>query len=278
MLFLPDVQDVIVSADKYVSKLLRSNSHFYLSPKKILSHLRAGGRVNLSHLNRRERLNVINNFLTQQNLRSLEGVGEASKGEMEFIGINKFSPDKFVSRIDFQAVVGKGKEKLKFNHLSFISSNTAMGDGAIIVPFISTPKMKGEPYVVLVRQYRAVLGRETIELARGFPDMEDFLSSKPMKTALRELEEETGIVSRDCMSFDIQEMKPVYENTSTHNVRNSVYKIKITVTKEDMAKLSNRVMTEDFGHKLKTLLVPASKAFNMLEDNHSISALARCTM
>lgn len=247
-----------------------------LSPEQILLQLDAGNSVDLSHLNRGQRLGVINNFLSSQNLRALEGLGDASRGEMEFVGINKFSPDRFVARLDFETVVGEGEKQAKFNHLNFITSNTALGDGVVTVPLISVADAGSEQYVVLVRQFRPVLGRGTIELARGFPNPDDFLDSKPMKAALRELEEETGIVSDRGNTFDIQEMKPVYENTGTHNVRNSIFKISITVTSDEMEKMQRHVTVEPSGHKVQTLLVPVDTAFKLLEDNHSLAALARC--
>ena len=193
---------------------------------------------------------------------------------MEFVGINKFSPDAFVARVDFQTEIGTGEKKASFNHLNFISANTSQGDATVAVPVISTEEDPDTKYVVLVGQFRPVIGETTYELPRGFTNPDDFVGSKPIANALRELDEETGIVSESQGRIKVTHVGESFENTGTHNVVVNIERVDVRVSAVEMEKISHRVTTEDTGHQLKTLLVPIDRAINIASDNHSKAALA----
>ncbi len=241
---------------------------------QISEELERGESVDLSNMPREQRLQVINAFLESKNLRALEGLGDAGKGQMEFIGINSFAPDRFVARVDFQTALGEGEKRNTFNHLNFISANTAVTSGMVTVPVV---RVEGESqeYVVLVRHYRPTIGKDTVELTRGFPDKDDIMLSKPVKAALRELEEETGLVSESAGALSITQVGKHYENSGTTNVCNDIYRVDISMTPEQFNAVQGRRVVEGSGLEIKTILATPREAMDLLEDDHSIAALAR---
>jgi len=244
------------------------------SPELIDSKLSKGEKVDLSILTREQRLAVINTYLESKNVRGLEGIGDATKGQIECIGINNFTPDNFVARLDFQAVVGASGKP--FNHLLYFSANTAKQQGVIVVPVVECAQTN-EQFVLLVTEWRPVLGRFVTGFTRGFPDAKNFMESKPVKNGLKELNEETGLLS-DSRAVVTQQkhIADVLENTGTHNVVNAVVELHIAVDETLMKQLRHHVHTEEnVGATVQTVLVKPREAFGLLEDQHSLSALAK---
>ena len=247
------------------------------SPGGIDALLLRGEKVDLSMLSRQERLEVINDWLAVNGLRLLEGLGDSAKGQMEWVGINAFIPDRFVARVDFEAQLASGGKVNRFNHLVFLNCNSLRQGGALIVALVEPEKNPADRYVLLVKQFRPVIGRETLELPRGFPDADDFLASKPVQTALRELEEETQLLSqhRDAVR-EISEVGAVYENTGTANIKNTVFKMRVVLSPALMEQAAHHMHHEPSGHAVRTYLLPVAEALAVLEDQHSLAALAKC--
>lgn len=237
----------------------------------VLSH---GETIDLSSLSRDKRLEIINTFLEAHDLRALEGLGDATKGQIEFVGINRFTPDKYVARVDFQAKVGASGDF--FNHLVFFSAHSATQQGVIVIPIIECVET-GEKFLLLVKEWRAPIGRLVTGFVRGFPDVTDIMESKPIKNALKELNEETGLISNHRAQFsDHQHIADVIENSGSHNVVNAVISLHITVDRDLMKQLHHHIHT-DAGEEslIQTILVKPADAFKVLEDQHSLAALAK---
>jgi len=252
----------------------RSNE---FSPESMLSRLEAGEKIDLSAIPRQERLSVINDFLKSQNLKPLAGLGDASEGQIEFTGINGFSPDpvqpgKFLTRVDFQATVGAGEKTIQFNHLCMINANTAELSGVVIAPVIRVGG-SDEMYVALVQQFRPVQGETTLEVPRGFPDPKDLMASKPFQGAMRELQEETKLLD-DGQKINTVALGTSAENTGTSNISNDVVAVVIDISAEDFEKIQSRVVSDhETGQQIGTVLVPLEKSMGFVTDAHSQAAL-----
>lgn len=70
-----------------------------------------------------------------------------------------------------------------------IRNGVAPYSGSVAIPVVTE---NGVQFVLMVRQFRPALDRETWELPRGGAESAD---SGPVETAIRELREETGIVA-----------------------------------------------------------------------------------
>jgi hypothetical protein len=244
--------------------------------ERLLQKLARGEQVDLSHLSRSDRLIVINEFLQAQDLRPLDGLGDASQGEMEFVGVNCFVSDPFVARLDFETVIGVPEKRKQFNHLVFTTSHSAKGSASIIVPFLRLQGDAEPGHILVVKQFRPVLGRFTTELPRGFADAGDFSHSDTQSGILRELEEETGIVSAFRDTIEVEKMQPVLESSGTHNVINAVYKVTISLSQLQFDAVKQKMMCQASGHKIRSGVIPLREASTALDDNHSLAALARC--
>jgi hypothetical protein len=239
--------------------------------------LKSAEKVDLSYLPREKRLGVINDLLNHLKLKSLDGLGDAEQGQMEFIGINglsldPFQPGKFITRLDFETLVKAGDKEIKFNHLCLVNANTAELSGVIIVPLI---RVAGEevPYVALVRQFRPALGRTTVEVTRGFPDPADLLNTKQFSGALRELNEETGLLNNR-ERIEVKEISLSDENSGTSNITNTITKVEFSMTKEEFNAAQGRIVTDiDSLQSIGTIIVPLNKAIRFVRDLHSQAAI-----
>ena len=249
-----------------------STSTSQFTPEKIKATLEQGNPVDLSILSREVRLSVINDFLVSEKLRPLEGLGDKAKGQIEFTGINKYAPDKFVARLDFQSeVVQANGSTFAFNHLNFIGANTSVASGAIVIPIISV-EGSSQHHLILVEQFRNVIGRTTFELPRGFVDPKDTLQSKPIQTALRELNEEAGVTANTVK--EVRMIGEMYENTGTSNIICNIVMVRMVLSQEQFESYSARISREDVGSAVRTKVVPISEANNFLKDQHSLAAMA----
>lgn len=239
------------------------------------------GAVDLSHLPRTARLAAINDILRRYNLRPLEGILDASQQQMEILGINSFTPDPFVSRVDFKMSCGKTDAQgndITFNHLVFINAQTHDSSGVVIVPILQCENTV-EDFILLVRTGRPTMGKLIYELPRGFSDSQDTISSKSLASAVaaahRELKEETGL-SQMIQSSSYIRLKDTYENTGTHNVKNYNVALIMKVTSRQLDSLISSIdhKETESGIGLCIRAVPLSQAFGLLHDNHSITALS----
>lgn len=246
-----------------------------------LFSLLTSGPVNLSHLSREARLLVINDFLSKQDLRPLEAILDAQEGQMEILGVNKFTPDKFVSRVDFLVTTGKYDEQgnlITFNHLTFINTHTAHLSGIVIVPVVYCAETQ-EEYILLIKTGRVTLGSSLFELPRGFSEPSDAKNNKSLSSAIlaahRELKEETGLhqlVQDSHYTF----LRDTYENTGTHNVKNSNVALILSATANQLHCLRSTLLhhEEEIGMALTLTAVRTTEAFELIQDNHSITALS----
>ena len=239
-------------------------------PEQIEAALKNGRPVDLSSLNRVERLEAINAFLSSQKLRPLEGLGDQTQGQIEFVGINALTPDPvkpgmFVTRVDFQC---NSYEK-GFNHLAFFNAGTTLHSGVVVVPVIN------DEYVLMCQQFRPLVGRHTIEVPRGFVgDLGDPNAIKSYGAALIELRQETG-VDLTTERHQIAAEFSGWENTGTSVINNAFLRINIQLSPEQLNAVSSRVVNAeaDFDHRIKTLLVPREDLKAVVQDNHTGYAL-----
>lgn len=253
------------------AKQLTSTERF--SPENIGKSLAAGKPVDMAVLTPELRLIAINSFLTRENLRTLPALGDKGRGQVEFVGIERYQPDKFVSRIDFKAeVIGADGKVSSFNHLVLINSNTNLVSSAIIVPVISV-EGSDVPHVLLVKQFRPVIGKTTFELPRGFVDPQDPRQSRAIAVALRELREECGVRIASIKSF--RGIGSIHENTGTSNTATNIMVAEIELSRKEFETHQQMIRREDSGGVITTHIVPLTDAPSILEDQHSLAALIK---
>jgi 8-oxo-dGTP pyrophosphatase MutT (NUDIX family) len=138
----------------------------------------------------------------------------------------------------------------------FIVRSNLNGDGAISLAIVNGK-------VLLLQQWRVNLGRYTWEIPRGFSEAwesekETTVDTLPkgMKTALRELREETGIAVRKIVPTFLGTMA---ENSGTHMGSPAYWLLEI----------DGWDVNENANLKLVTL----SEAIQIVEDSHSASAM-----
>ncbi len=221
--------------------------------------------IDLSSLNSNLRLDVINTFLSSNGLLPLTRLGEAEKGELEFIGINGFYSDPFVSRIDFQT---KSFNR-EFNHLCLLSPALEGCSGTMVVPIVNNQ------YVLLVEQFRPTIGEMTLEVPRGFINPEESLRvNNSFGNALRELAEETGLDQSRLIYFP-NLVGEVYENSGVSTNRNKVFRVSITIPDEQLNNLikTNHLDQGEVDQLVNTKLIAIKDLKHKIKDQHSATAL-----
>lgn len=237
----------------------------------IQASLQNGRPVDLSRMPRFKRLELINSFLEANSLRPLEGLGDSSQGQIEFVGINGVTPDPFkpgafVTRVDFQC---NKPHPEGFNHLAFFNASTTKHSGVIIVPVINNE------YILMVQQYRPALGRTTVEIPRGFTaDLGNPNAVKSYGAAIAELHQETGI---DLSKTPHQVLKEftLLENSGTSNIVNAVLTIGIKLPEAQVQAINDRVVQDldNLDQRIKTILVRREQLAGLVNDNHTAAAL-----
>ena len=223
--------------------------------------------LDLSRFNRRDRLAIINYILEGLNLKPLAGLGDFTKGQIEFIGINKIKIDPFVCRFDFMAIGASGKV---FNHLCLFNANTAAGSGAIAVVIINNDSL------LLIEQFRPTLGHVVYDFPKGFPEAGNLSAIKGLRTLELELEQETGIKLCDLPQEDIEItlFSDVIENTGTSNITNDIFILRLRITDQSkLQALKNYHTFDDEKSGINVKLIPICDAFRYIRDNHSLAAL-----
>jgi hypothetical protein len=242
-----------------------------LTATDINTSLQNGRPVDLSRMPRFERLQLINAFLEANALRPLEGLGDSSQGQIEFVGINGITPDPFrpgafVTRVDFQCNKPRPEG---YNHLAFFNAGTTKHSGVIIVPVIN------DEFVLMVQQYRPALGRVTLEIPRGFTaDLGNPNEIKSYGAALKELHQETGIDLTQ-IPHQVRKEFTLFENTGTSNIANAALTIGIQLSPNQLELLNNRVVQDlaDLDQRIKTILVSKVQLGGLVNDNHTAAAL-----
>lgn len=254
-----------------MSELISAAADISVLSSQADQKLKSGQPVNLSHLPRAERLKVINQILDSNSLRALEGIGDSSQGQIEFVGINAITPDPvkpgaFVTRVDFQC---NKPQPEGFNHLSFFNAGATMHSGVVILPVVN------DQYILMIQQFRPVIGRSTIEIPRGFAaDLGDPNQIKSYGAALIELAQETGVDLRKTDHKVTKEFS-LYENTGTSNILNAVLVINLKLSEDQLKQIHSRIIndSDEIGQSIKTLLVPVSEVKGITQDNHTAAAL-----
>ena len=224
-------------------------------------------------VDREQRLSQINAELEKRNLRSLHKLGDASKGEIELLGIQAIYDHsaRFFTDVKFDCLFPNGKTgefTLRFNASSRVS------EGAVIVAVVNGR-------FAVVKQWRPALGLWTHEVPRGFGEKIDSaciagtfgtlkIGDLPLGTLARELGEEV-MASAEITS--VTHLGNVAQDSGTHTSIPSYFLI---LVRADESKLDERLRGSD-DEVAKVLLWDAKQVRaeigKRLRDNHSITAL-----
>jgi len=226
-----------------------------------------------SNISRQERLADINEELARRHLKPLRKLGDASKGEIEAVGIKEIYDHsaRFFTDVKFAVILANGKPgefTLRFN------ANGEVSDGAVIVTLIN-----GQ--FAIVKQWRLPLGQWTYEVPRGFGEKLDKaqiqgalgtlkLGDLPLGTLARELGEE---VMKDAELDSITHLGNIAENSGTSAITPSYFLVQL---RADAEKLSARLQGSEA--EIKAYLWSAERVRDELGgklcDNHTVTALA----
>lgn len=220
---------------------------------------------------RGQRLAAINAELDRHGLRSLNKLGDASKGEIEILGIRQVFDDnaRFFTDVSFDVRFPNGTDgvfKVRWN------ANSKVSDGAVFVVIVNGK-------IAIVKQWRLTLSRWTYEVPRGFGDKLDQayvagqlgtlkIADLPLGTLMRELGEE---VMDEAEVFSITHLGNAAENTGTSTVTPSFFLVQLRV---DEGKLARKLGgSEELKVELWTLDEVRQEVGRRLLDLHSIGAI-----
>lgn len=221
---------------------------------------------------RQSRLDSINAELKARGLKPLSKLGDASKGEIEIIGIAEIydHSKRFFVDIKFDVRFPNGTSgafTVRFN------ANGAVSDGAVMVVLVN-----GQ--FAIVKQWRLPLGHWTYEMPRGFGETLDAaqingrlgslrIGDLPLGTLARELGEE---VMAAAQLTSITHLGNIAENSGTSAVCPSYFLVQLAL---DANVLSQRLAgTELLSVKLWDAQKVRAEFGLKLCDNHTLTALA----
>lgn len=177
---------------------------------------------------------------------------------------------------DFPKIVELVQDEARGNRPFFldVQLNVQWGEGQAPKPFIARSNLNGDGAIslaivngkiLLLQQWRVNLGRYTWEIPRGFSEAwesekETTVDTLPkgMKTALRELDEETG-AAQTARSIVPTYLGRMAENSGTHMGSPAYW----------LVEMEGWNANENPNLKLVTL----DEAIQMAEDSHSATAL-----
>lgn len=220
---------------------------------------------------REQRLAAINAQLQTRNLRPLEKLGNAQRGEIEILEITEifdhsarfFTDVKF--RVKFPNTT-EGAFTLRFN------ANGIVSDGAAFVVIVNGK-------FAIVKQWRPALCRWTYEVPRGFGEKVDQARVKgalgtvgigdlPLGTITRELGEE---VMREATVTSITHLGNTAENSGTNRVTPGNYLVILSVPPDVLeGRLSG---SEELKVALWDTERVRAEIGQRLNDNHTLAAL-----
>jgi hypothetical protein len=234
-------------------------------------------RFGLRTMSHNERLSMINGLLNKRNLRPLGGLGNNDEGQPEIVDIHSWSDENARFFQDVFFVVQPPNDGTPYNHMVRFNANGDVSDGAVFIPVING-------LVVVVRQFRTSLGKETWELPRGFCDNVDRVAKQGgnpgslslgdlPKVLVRELGEEV-LSGGGAKITSLTDLGQVYENTGTHNVAPDMYIVAMTVEKG----MLERQLGGSENLRVKLLTWPELEMearCGEIKDMHSLAALYR---
>jgi hypothetical protein len=184
--------------------------------------------------NREKLLQSINEKLEFLNLKPIQKLGDATKGEIEIVGLREIydHSKKFFADVKFDVKFPNGNSgefTVRF------AANGKTSDGAVMVTLVNGK-------FAIVKQWRLPLGRWTHEVPRGMGDKMDTarihghlgtmsIGDLPLGTLTRELGEE---VMKDAKVASITHLGNIAADSGTHAVTPSVFLVQIQVPEDKL--------------------------------------------
>ncbi len=222
---------------------------------------------------RKALLEKINAQLKDRGLKPILKLGDASKGEMEIIGLEEIrsGAERYFVDVKFRMRLPAGftdTYDIRFN------VNSAVSDGAVFVPVINGK-------FAVVKQWRVPLGRWTYELPRGFCESNDLFRVLSTEGAMRLADLPLGLLERELGSNLVAEAEltsvthlgDIAQNTCTDTATPAYFLIQMEAP--DLSVQQRVRDTDGFNQvKLWDAAMVRNEMGRKLCDSHTITALA----